>query len=99
MLLDICAAMGYATTKDVIASSLKDIPKTKKLAADLEEYTKEAQKFGYSIAQGLHVTPYVSRRTQQDARKKFLNEYPKAMIVHDHVVKVLSGEEKFRAVV
>ncbi|CAI2351545.1 unnamed protein product [Caenorhabditis sp. 36 PRJEB53466] len=99
VLLEICATMGYATTKDVIASSLKDIPKTKKLAADLEEYSKEAQATGYFIAQELHGTPYVSRKRQETARKTFLEKFPKAMTVHDHIVKVLNGEEKFRSVI
>lgn len=99
VLLDICSTMGYPTTKAVIASSLKNIPKTNQLAADLEEYTTEAQSTGYFIAQGLHDTPYVSRRSQQDARKTFMRRYPKAMAVHDHIIKVLSGEVKFRSVI
>uniref|UniRef100_A0A8R1DKW0 DUF148 domain-containing protein n=1 Tax=Caenorhabditis japonica TaxID=281687 RepID=A0A8R1DKW0_CAEJA len=99
VLLDICASMGYPSTKAVIASSLRDIPKTRKLAADLEEYTRQAQATGYSISQQLHDTPFLSRRDRLDSRKRLLEKYPKAMVVHDHVVKVLSGEQKFNTVI
>ncbi|KAF1756960.1 hypothetical protein GCK72_013415 [Caenorhabditis remanei] len=89
VLLDICKGMGYKNAKEVIASSLKDIPKTVQLAKDLQKYADEAQENGYAIAQALNDLPFVSRKSRLDARKDFLNNTPKAMVVHDFVVRAV----------
>ncbi|EFO87299.1 hypothetical protein CRE_25812 [Caenorhabditis remanei] len=89
VLLDICKGMGYKNAKEVIASSLKDIPKTVQLAKDLQKYADEAQENGYAIAQALNDLPFVSRKSRLDAREDFLKLTPKAMVVHDFVVRAV----------
>ncbi|KAF1768533.1 hypothetical protein GCK72_000345 [Caenorhabditis remanei] len=90
VLLNICKTMGYKNTKSVIASSLKDAPKTKKLAEDLEKYTVEAHEQGYLIAQMLNDLPFVSRKSRMEERKKLVEQFPKAMIVYEFVMKSLT---------
>ncbi|EGT46562.1 hypothetical protein CAEBREN_00041 [Caenorhabditis brenneri] len=90
---------NYKNVAEVIESSMKDPPHMKKVALELEEYIKEVQNHGYQIAQDLHFLPYISRRDRSEYLKMWRTNYPKAMMIHDHIKGIALRTDEINSVV